>query len=96
MGVTWLAQVTFPTRDQGKGHSEAQKDRPEETLRTEGLGGRGVSERGELSRIPGQGRERSLSGSRATEDASRAQGEAEERGAHKPPRLIELYVVQKG
>ena len=61
-----------------------------------GAGREGVSEQGELSRIPGQGRERSLSGSRATEDASRAQGEAEERGANKPPRLIELYVVQKG
>ena len=51
---------------------------------------------GELSRIPGPGREHGLSGSGAAGEASRARGEAEERGANKPPRLIELYVVQKG
>ena len=65
-------------------------------MRTEGLG-EGSQGRGGLSKIPGPGRERGLSGSGAAGEASRArEGEAEERGANKPPRLIELYVVQKG
>ena len=62
-----------------------------------GLGGRGSQERRGLSRIPGPGRERDLSRRGAAGEASRArEGEAEERGANKPPRLIELYLVQKG
>ena len=44
-------------------------------MRTEGLGGRGVSERGELSRIPGPGRERCPSGGGAAGEASRAEKE---------------------
>ena len=55
-----------------------------------GLGGRGSQERGGLSRMPRLRRERGLSGRGASGEASRAQeGEAEERGANKPPRLIE-------
>ena len=96
MGVTWLAQVTFPTRDQGKRHSEGQKDLPRRR-EDRRLGERGSQERGRLPRIPGPGRERCPSGGGAAGEASKArEGEAEEGGANKPPHLIELYVVQKG
>ena len=61
MGVTWLAQVTFPTRDQGKRHSEGQKDLPRRR-EDRRLGERGSQERGRLPRIPGPGRERCPSG----------------------------------
>ena len=58
-----------------------------------GAGREGVSEQGELSRIPGPGREPGLSRSGAAGEASRDQGEAEEHGVNKTPCLIELYVI---
>lgn len=92
MGVTWLVQVTSPTRDQGKAFLKRRWTglrRPE----NRGAGGRGPQSAGSPE---SQDRRERASGSGKGQQASRARGEAEERGANKPPRLIELYVVQKG
>ena len=88
---TWLAQVTSPDTGQGnvttKRKPTGQKHRPEETRGQRGWGGKGSQQRGGISRNPGPGRQRGLSGRGevgAVGAARCREDEARDRGANKP------------